>query len=90
MEDRNSSQDLLFCPGVLDLNELIEVVNNAWEPHDRSNDPDGLDQFRYDWISRWIVGANDDAEYVRIKESIDDDTGFGAKRLLFRLDKDGR
>eukprot|EP00985_Skeletonema_marinoi_P012544 scaffold6071_cov92-Skeletonema_marinoi.AAC.2 len=56
----------------------------------RSNDPDGLDQFRYDWISRWIVGANDDVEYVRIKESIDDDTGFGAKRLLFRLDKDGK
>ena len=43
MEDRNSSQDLLFCPGVLDLNELIEVVNNAWEPRDRSNDPDGLE-----------------------------------------------
>mmetsp|Transcript_17076 Transcript_17076/g.28011 ORF Transcript_17076/g.28011 Transcript_17076/m.28011 type:complete len:162 (-) Transcript_17076:740-1225(-) len=90
MEDRNSTQDLLFCPGVLDLNELMEVVNKAWEPRDRKNDPDGLEQFRYDWISRWVVGANDDAEYKRIKESIEDDTGFGAKRLLFRLDKDGK
>ena len=90
MEDRNSTQDLLFCPGVLDLNELMEVVNKAWEPRDRRNDPDGLEQYRYDWISRWIVGANDDAEYKRVKESIDDDSGFGAKRLLFRLDKDGK
>jgi len=84
MEDRNSSQDLLFCPGVLDLNELLEVVNNAWEPRNRSNDPDHLDRFCYDWISRWIVGANDDAGYLRMKEIIDNDPGFGSKKLLFR------
>lgn len=90
MEDRNSTQDLLFCPGVLDLNELLEVVNMAWTPRDRNNDPDGLEQIRYDWISRWIVGANDDAEYRRIKESMEDDSGWGAKRLLFRLEKDGK
>jgi len=88
MEDRTQSRDLLFCPCLIEPTELLQVVDKAWEPRDRSADTDDLEQFRYDWINRWVVEADNDEVYENISEMHSSDSGFGSKKLLFRLPKD--
>ncbi|KAL9180015.1 hypothetical protein ACHAXT_007985 [Thalassiosira profunda] len=88
MEDRNCSSDVLFCPGVLDPNELLQAVDKAWEPRERDDDPDRLEDYRYDWIRRFITGADDDEGAKIVQELIANDNGFGAKLVPIRLKKD--
>ncbi|KAL7539548.1 hypothetical protein ACHAXR_010592, partial [Thalassiosira sp. AJA248-18] len=88
MEDRTQSRDILFCPGAIEPNELIQVIDKAWEPRDKSADTDGLDRYRYDWINRWVVAADNDEEYERISDMFESDSGYGSKNLLFRLARD--
>ena len=88
MEDRTSSSDVLFCPSPIESNELLQVVDKAWEPRNRNDDTDGLRHIRYDYINRWVVAADNDVGYERISKMIKDDAGFGSKMLLFRLAKD--
>ena len=66
----------------------MQVVDKAWEQRDRSADADDLEEFRYDWINRWVVEADNDKVYENISEMHSSNSGFGSKKLLFRLPKD--
>ena len=87
MEDRTSSSDVLFCPSKIEPTELLQVVDKAWKPRDRNADTDGLGSTRFDFISRWVVAADNDVAYERISGMIEDETPYGPKTLLFRLAK---
>jgi len=88
MESRTQTQDLLYAPCVLDPNELLQVVDKAWEPRNRNTDPDHLDRFRYDCISRWIVPSDDDEIYDSVKKVHENASEYGPFNLLFRLTND--
>jgi hypothetical protein len=88
MENTTLTQDLFYAPTVLDLNELFEVGEKAWMPRDLDSDPDKLDRYRYDAISRWVVSADDDEEYEKARKYHKEIGKWGPKYILFRLSKD--
>jgi hypothetical protein len=88
METRTSSSDLLFCPCILNPNELLEAVDTAWQPRDRDQDPDRLNMYQFDWISRFLVKSDDDEEFKRASDFINESSPYGPKRILCRLPKD--
>ena len=70
----------MYIPVVFDdLNELLEVVEQAWKPRKRESNPDELDEYRYDSIMRWAVPSDDDEAYEKVKRSHEHRWGMGPK-----------
>jgi hypothetical protein len=60
LEDSSNSNDLLFCPDVMDLTALFAACEEAWTPkacHPR-DDPDALYQYEYGWICRFVLSKD--------------------------------
>mmetsp|Transcript_14353 Transcript_14353/g.26944 ORF Transcript_14353/g.26944 Transcript_14353/m.26944 type:complete len:718 (-) Transcript_14353:1861-4014(-) len=90
IENNCLDSDLLNCPTVMDINELLQVAEHAWSPKNyHKDDPDHLDYYRYSCIMRFICAANNTEGYEKIKEMIakENSMGCGAKMLVFQLDK---
>jgi hypothetical protein len=87
IENKDMSNDLLICPSVMEPNEFLQVAEKAWTPRDRNDDQDKLEMYRYDSISRFLIRSDDDEGYKNLKEMILNDSGFGSKKVIFRLSK---
>jgi hypothetical protein len=72
----------------MDMNELLVVGERAWKPRDPENDPDRLDQYSYDKVSRHIFSSSSDHdeafEHIN-KLQNSDEAMWGPKLLLHRL-----
>jgi len=88
MTNRANDLDLLYIPLMFDMNEVMEVIEQAWKPRDRKTDPDNLHMYRYDSIMRWAVPANNDEAYEKVKKTHEADGEWGPKHILFWLTKD--
>eukprot|EP00978_Attheya_sp_CCMP212_P003318 scaffold6841_cov58-Attheya_sp.AAC.1 len=85
MEGRTLCNDVLFCPTVIEPNELLQVAEQAWTPRDPDHDPDKLKQYRFDGIVRLLAPSDDDKLYQMLEENQRHDYGFGPKSLIYRL-----
>jgi hypothetical protein len=88
MEGRDSSSDLLFCPGIMDPDEFFQAAEKAWEPSDRKEDPHNLGRFRYDYIMRWVIAADNEEAYQVVSKMAEDESGYGPKMVISRLSSD--
>jgi hypothetical protein len=88
LANRTSSEDLMFCPNKIELNEFLQVAEKSWTPRDRNEDLDELHKYRYDSICRFLAPSDDDNVYDRLVEgSKSEYAAYGPKRIIFRLSK---
>lgn len=87
IQGHTMDEDVLFCPVVMDPNEFLQVANEAWTPRDPDDDPDKLDQYRFDGILRSLAPADDDEIYGKLQD-VKNSAIFGPYRLIYRLNRD--
>lgn len=86
MEGRSCSDDLLFCPAPLELNEFLQVGEKSWTPRDPQEDPDKLHTYRHSNVCRLLVPSDNDEVYEKfVKQTKSESCADGHKALIYRL-----
>ena len=84
IENSTGTQDVFFAgEPFTDLDEFLLVAERAWSPRDRTNDPDRVENFRYECISRFVfpAGPEGDVPYDRCTMDLGEGNGFLFSRL---------
>jgi hypothetical protein len=93
MENANCSSDLLFAADIFeDMQEFLELSEEAWTPRSPGTDPDKLYNYRPDWIQRHLFcsTAKADERYNQMVESQKNPMArFGPKVVSFRRTRNG-
>ena len=64
------SSDIMVCPSVMDPQEFLNVAEESWTPRDPNNDPDRLENYRYEFILRHLIGAGPDHDECTMESRI--------------------